>query len=254
MKYIGFATQYYTLYDVESQTRYSKSADGCTYPAAVETVYAYIQNLSLDFSKAQAKAKELCGYVPTLDESLYGRSSSFKTSKKLAMPSDLMGFGNFQGYRIETMTDVWQLMRCYIEDSDPRRRVYARRQLLVLGELKKFAWTNHNGLFRNYATDDQMQKELEKRGDLTIVRGHHCEDNAKVILELKLIKEFAYQSLYGVTWIQKYVDADNREFIYMGSSPQDVEVGQVYNLKATIKHDDFRGQPQTKLLRMKIVS
>lgn len=254
MYYIGFATQFYTLWEVESSEKWSTNPSDDHYVSGINTAYIFHQNLSFDLEKAKERAKELTGIIPQFDENLQGKTQSWSTFNNVPFPSELFEFGNFAGCRIVECTDEWQLMRVYYESADSRRRVYARRALINLGSLKRYTWYNGDGKRINYATGSEITTHEAKLADAQINRGHHFSDGERVKISARCTARFGFESYYGWTTIQKFVDSDFREFIYMGSSPCDINEGDEVELSATIKHDSYNDQPQTKLLRIKLLN
>jgi hypothetical protein len=82
-KAIGFTTQYYTLWDITSDTQYATNSQGQVTSKWNKITYTYLGNLSKDLTKAQEKAtsKGCTNLEP--DHELYGRNRSFeKTTPK----------------------------------------------------------------------------------------------------------------------------------------------------------------------------
>jgi predicted ester cyclase len=82
-KAIGFATQYYTLWDITSNTQYGTNVHGQVTSTWDNITYTYLGNLSKDLISAQEKAaiKGCTNLEP--DHELYGRNRSFeKTTPK----------------------------------------------------------------------------------------------------------------------------------------------------------------------------
>lgn len=84
MKYIGFTTKYYTLWEVTEDARY--------------TYYQYIKNISMDFEKAKMKEP-----TAEIDLSLRGHSS-FKVEREYIKVSCFQ-FGKYKGQPYADCTD-----------------------------------------------------------------------------------------------------------------------------------------------------
>jgi hypothetical protein len=243
---IGFANQYYTLWEVG--TPYKKYGAGMVingvFTGSFEIVQDchYIQNLSKDFE--QAKAKISGDYVIDLD--LRGHSTWTRSTGNTGndFPSDRFPYGKLMGELISESNDIWQLNRAMNQGS-PRTRVHARRRLIELGELVKY-----NGRWMSVGAAESA-KRLAWVDSLE--RGHFFNDGAKVELSVKEIGRFGFDSAYGYTTIVTYVDSDNRMFKYMGSNPPEDLTAGFAPIKATVKHSSYNGQLETKLLRIKIL-
>lgn len=81
----------------------------------------------------------------------------------------------------------------------------------------------------------------------------------KIQLELTFKAEFSYETHYtyhGEThYIYKFADADGNIVIWNTSSYQELEEGNTYAVKGTIKnHGEYKGEAQTELQRCKITA
>lgn len=86
--------------------------------------------------------------------------------------------------------------------------------------------------------------------------GHWFEDKDKVEIKLTYKKSVHFDTEYGISFIQRFVDENNRVFVYKGSSPvksDQLELDDCLNLKVTIKHDFYKGTPQTRIMRPKVI-
>ena len=127
---IGFSTEYYTLWDVESEIRWDTSGD-CPMPYQ-KISYTYLQNLSIDKEKAIEKAKQKGVKNLEPDHDLYGRNRSWAWEKKLfcEMPKSLSPFfeyGKFFGQKIVDCVEFGYLAWYY---SDCKNR-YAKQICLA---------------------------------------------------------------------------------------------------------------------------
>lgn len=64
-------------------------------------------------------------------------------------------------------------------------------------------------------------------------------------------KPFSFDTQYGTTYIVTLIDDNNRLFKYMGANTPDIK-GEFVTIKATVKHSEYKEQPETKLQRIKI--
>jgi len=82
-KAIGFATQFYTLWDITSDTQYGTNVHGQITSTWDKITYTYLGNLSKDLTTAQEKAASRGCTDLEPDHELYGRNRSFeKTTPK----------------------------------------------------------------------------------------------------------------------------------------------------------------------------
>ena len=81
--------------------------------------------------------------------------------------------------------------------------------------------------------------------------GHHYKDKDRVELTVKIIKELEMETYYGKMHIITFQDELEKEYVYSGSTPPEIKSNVETKIKATIKHDEYRGEKQTKLQRIK---
>ncbi len=247
---IGFATQFYTLWEVHDPRTEPVYYNGVKVGEVTKQDVIYVQNLSTDIDKAKSKASDLCGtYVMDLD--LRGCSSFERTisshikNRDEYFPVDCFSFGMMEGLLFFTSDDVWQLERAMKQESNPRRRVLARRRLIDLGFI-----TKHDGRYINPSDIDEYDRIKWISG---LVKAHHYLNGSKIELELMEVGAGSFNGNYGTTYIRSYATPDGKLLKYMGSSPIDVSDSYFVKVTATIKHDSYNGQDETKLLRIKII-
>lgn len=240
MKTIGFATEFYTLWDVSEVYReyvnehqwYDKQD------------FVYLQNLSKTLEGAKAK---LNGEY-AIDLELRGNSSYTSKSEILDNFEDYQfTFGKLIGSDIRTSNDVWQLERAYKSERGEARRNIAMQRLIEFGELVKYEWVDTMGDKRNlnagkkdenghslepdyefipvtkyYATPAQVEIMEANKANLAkqqAENGHFFTNGEKVKLTVTIDKDFSFGTKFGYTTIIIYRDEQNRLFKYMGSSP-----------------------------------
>jgi hypothetical protein len=74
---IGFANQFYTLWDVSTEDTYATSENGTHYVSGFKTNFTFYQNLSTDLDKAQDKASLKGCKNLNPDSELRGKSNSW---------------------------------------------------------------------------------------------------------------------------------------------------------------------------------
>jgi len=253
MRTIGFANTFYTLWDVSAPYKHRISQHEIQW----RVQKTYIQNLSLSLEKAEAKLEG--EYAIDLD--LRGSTSFWEAvgENESTLKDYEVPFGRNIGWDIRECDDsenmVKLLWNVYLKkdivftDTNPvnaswkRPIVYARRQLFNLGILIK-----HDGQFMIPAYVDKYDaKKLAE----SLKMGFFFEEKEKVVVKLKEVKRFGFESRFGFTTIVTYMDKKGRSFKYMGASPKD-EFDGFKDIAFTIKHSEYNGVKETKMLRMKI--
>lgn len=243
MKTIGFTEKFYTLWEVGQIYAEPVFYNGLQVGTNYKQDITYLQNLATDLDRA----KEKISGEYQIDLELRGHSSFKRTvssdikNREDYYEHDCFSFGKMEGVRFVDATDIWQLNRAFSEEKSARRRAIARRRLIELGALVKYRIGNYN-----YATPEQVAEDRINK-----MSGHHFTDGAKVELEVKEIKRFGFDGAYGWTSIRIYETICGKIVKYVGSSPIDLP-NEWSKIKATIKHDNYRGA-ETKLLRMKTI-
>lgn len=131
----------------------------------------------------------------------------------------------------------------YVLSPNPRHAVIARRRLVALGELVKFEG--------NYISMDDYCREIKKRD---VNNRHHYNEGDRVTLDLTLVDIKGYETYYGWNTLQFFKDNQDRTFMYSGTSPKNIEIGQTVEVTATIKHNVYKDEKQTLISRMKVKS
>lgn len=269
-KLIGFATEYFTLWNMAEIKRFETINDVVTH-VSTDWKYTYIQNLSKSEDEAIAKFKERYGFEPEIDECLRGQTSSFTKTERMIFPYTVFPFGRLQLVNILESDDVWQLNRVLsgegaighpkeFNTSKPlKRKVLARRRLIELGELIKYKhigdkWDDVKG---EWILNVEL-KYISKRDYAKIIeakesRFYH-ENGEKVVLALKEIFRTGYDCMYGYTSIVTYENEIGNRYIYKGGSVPDLgEEDDFVTVKATIKHNEYKGIKQNMIQRVKVV-
>lgn len=284
---LGFTNHYYTLWNVVTSIRYGRGevVNGVFNGERWQvTSYNYIQNLSMDFDAAVEKITTIAGDNKWEEDlSLRGEHGSFERTKRMieSMADWQFTFGKLTSCDIRVSTDVWQLTRAMNEEVGGRRRAYARRRLLELGELVRYEWVekvfdqqlcdqywkDHGGVItnennpthsmfvvdkkRNYATPRQVARFEAQKAEREL-SGHFFKDGERVTINIKQIDSFHFETAYGTTFICKYLTSDNKAVKYMGANPPDISTEHFVLVQATAKHSEYKGVAETKLQRIKI--
>ena len=254
---LGFTSMYYTLWEVgEPQKRYTSGATvngvftGSFY---MEQQCTYMQNLSKDYDTAVRKIEEISGGKYGIDLDLRGHSSFVRNcgSEGNDMPDYVFSFGQLAGHDIRMATDVWQLNRAMKEERGRRRRVYARRRLIELGELVRNPFGGDN-----YITPTHF-KYLSDKADKASKSGHFFENGSRVTLTLKRIGGTSWHVQFGyrqsIMFLEEYITEAGQHVKYKGSSPLDIN-DEFVEIVGTVEHSEYNGLPETRLKRMKLAS
>lgn len=268
---LGFTNQFYTLWNVVTTTEYTAGMvlngqfTGGSYTKVKPN---FIQNLSRDYNQALLKIKKYAN-----DRNKYWVEDLGLKGEVVFIPMGNQPFiqptyeihqftvGKFTGCDIRTCEDIWQLDRAMKNEKSVRTRVLARRRLIELGHLVKHFWIEEEQFWNqydalmiknikhNYATKDKIQ-ELKKEQESKECNGHHFNNNEKIQIKIKLINKYSFESKFGTTFVREYITPDNKAFKYMGGNPIEISDIDFVEIRATTKHDNYIGQPQTKLLRI----
>lgn len=227
MQTIGFAETYYTLWDVSEPY----TIQGC-----VRQDYTYVKNLAMNLEIAKGRMKG--EYLVDLE--LRG-STSFTRNLSEVVEEDIDRFpyGKLKGQLINESVDTWQLFR--VKQSGGDRGKLASNRLLALGELVEYEG-------EMILPKMKVEKEIEKlkAGGA----GLHFLDGEKVETELKEIERFHFEGTFGLTSVVTYITQDGKILKYMGGTP--IRIGEGFvKVKFTIKHSEYKGVAETKIIRLK---
>lgn len=99
-KIIGFATQFYTLWDYEAVPQYKTDSYGNHHQTGVSHNYYYIKNVSTDLDKVKALFPNV-----EIDTDLRG-TSSFTRNEKLDLPENFFWAGKYAGKLIDDILEI----------------------------------------------------------------------------------------------------------------------------------------------------
>jgi hypothetical protein len=99
-KIIGFATQFYTLWDYEAVPQYKTDSYGNHHQTGVNHNYYYIKNVSTDIDKVKTLFPSV-----EIDTELRG-TSSFTRNEKLDLPENYFWGGKYTGKLIDDILEV----------------------------------------------------------------------------------------------------------------------------------------------------
>lgn len=101
-----------------------------------------------------------------------------------------------------------------------------------------------------------INDEFERATRAERVRGtkHIGEVGERSEFDLTVAAVISLSGQFGPVDLYKFVDADGNEVAWLSSSDIELEVGETYRLKATVKkHDHYQGAPQTTINRAVLV-
>ena len=93
---IGFATEFYTLWDVTTEPKYFTDSYGNHWLQGENTYFGYIQNISKDLSTVKTKYPDL-----EIDEDLRGKNRSWSRSTEEDLTPQILKFGKYYGKSIQ---------------------------------------------------------------------------------------------------------------------------------------------------------
>lgn len=96
---IGFATQFYTLWNYEAVPQYKTDSYGNHHQTGIEHNYHYIKNVSTDLDKVKSLFPNV-----EIDTELRG-TSSFTRNEKLDLPENYFWYGKYAGKLIDEVLD-----------------------------------------------------------------------------------------------------------------------------------------------------
>lgn len=99
-KIIGFATQFYTLWNYEAVPQYKTDSYGNHHQTGVDHKYYYIKNVSTDLEKVKSLFPNV-----EIDTELRG-TSSFTRNEKLDLPENYFWGGKYAGKLIDEIMEI----------------------------------------------------------------------------------------------------------------------------------------------------
>lgn len=98
---IGFATQFYTLWNYSQEPTYQTDAYGKHHCTGIKHIYSYIKNISTDLDKVKATYPTL-----VIDESVKGKTNSFDYYAKQDLPENYFWAGKYAGKLIDEIIEI----------------------------------------------------------------------------------------------------------------------------------------------------
>lgn len=97
--------------------------------------------------------------------------------------------------------------------------------------------------------------EERKAREARPVSKHVGQPKERFTVEAEVVFERETEGYYGTTHVIKLVTTDGNVLTWFASRPQEVEVGQRYEVTATVKkHDSYKGEAQTVVTRASLTA
>lgn len=93
---IGFATQFYTLWNYNQERTYQTDAYGNHHCTGIKHIYSYIKNISTDLEKVKSLYPNLI-----IDETVKGKTNSFDYYVKQDLPENIFWGGKYRGKLVD---------------------------------------------------------------------------------------------------------------------------------------------------------
>ena len=150
--YIGFANKYYTLWEVTSSSRVINES-----MTTIITYHRFMKNISFDKAKAMAKYPNA-----TVDESLRGKTKSWKSFQEVWNNVDTFRFGRSKYNKIET-EDI-SYVEWYWNNCPAEQKEYVGNYLIANGyEIRNKSYINsHNEFVEYYVAVSPKELEEER--------------------------------------------------------------------------------------------
>lgn len=135
---IGFATEYYTLWDYNTESQYTTDAYGKHHLTGVKHNFYYIQNISKDLETVKAKHPSL-----SIDEGLRGKHASFNKVDKIELPIEYLSFGKYTGMLVTDVITkdfnyiIWMLEKLNNKTTDFLKTLDVIKEYYIQKELEE---------------------------------------------------------------------------------------------------------------------
>jgi len=135
---IGFATQYYTLWNYDSEKTYGTDAYGNRYVTSITHKYYYRKNISMDLEKVKKLYPDV-----EIEDDLRGQSRDFCRTEKVERPTGYFWFGKHYGEKIDNVIKedfnycLWAVERCDYDIQEQIQKHPVYLEYLKNEELKK---------------------------------------------------------------------------------------------------------------------
>lgn len=104
---------------------------------------------------------------------------------------------------------------------------------------------------KSYITPDELSRIKEQEEKSKAEYLHKDGERVNNISIKKVGIGGGYDTAFGYVFINNYVSIEGNKYIYKGSNPPNID-NDFVSISATIKHNDYNGEKQTLLQRIKI--
>lgn len=199
MNTIGFANQFYTLWNVDTEPVYTCDSYGKYWLTGYNTHYFYIKNISTDIEKVKSLYPTL-----TIDEDLKGHTNSWERKSQEDLCPQIMKFGKYRGENIDDLIikDFDYILWLINSNCNPNSK-YAESSPIVIDYL------NHIEL-KKAEEKKKKEKKFSKflnKGEYTFISDKNLrlyDDKAYLSTDLDdeifvsfIFSEFSPQSYHG---------------------------------------------------------
>lgn len=109
--------------------------------------------------------------------------------------------------------------------------------------------------FKQKKHDEAIRAREEERKEFnnSLAGGFFAEVGEKIDTSVTLIKQGGFDGAYGYTHIYTFLSEDKHVLVWFSTKDINVEVGQIVNIRGTVKgHKEYNGTKQTIITRCKV--
>ena len=243
---LGFTNDFYTLWHYHTSW-IPWVEQGRTTHYYPKHSCVYVKNISMDYDSAVDYMQKK--YDQHWEEDLALRGEQFSSRDRSLFqdhcPSHLIKFGKYRASEVADIADTDPNYLSWYRSELPNESdhyAFATQELLRVGELVK------------YKGEVMTNKQMEwKKSDAKLAKmdsGHLFNEGERLELEVKLVKQFGFDTDWGYMVIQTLMTKDKKIVKYKGTSPKDISKDQFIKIKATIKHSIYKDTKDTMLQRI----
>jgi hypothetical protein len=256
----GISVFYVTL----GQSGGSKDVRFVLYRLALNCKSAHVNPFSFqcvladDLIEACQKAKSICGTNPIVID--FNRQNAIAEYHRWT--PDVVRFGKNYGLRLQECEPkfvIWVAKGCPLFDDDIQcwcNHYFGGEPFMQIA--REMAVKIGYGVVDNdrfYTNEQYAKMKAKKEAFDAIKQGHHYPEGTKISEQMTIVKKTGYDSQFGYVSIITMTDRENRAFTYKGSSfPVAVSVGDIIEIKGTIKHGEYKDTKQSFVQRVKVLN
>jgi hypothetical protein len=254
----GISVFYVTL----GQSGNSKDVRFVLYRLALNSKSAHVNPFSFqcvlsdDLIEACQKAKSICGNNPIVID--FNRQNAIAEYHRWT--PDVVRFGKNYGLKLQECEPkfvMWVAKGSPLFSDDHQcwcNHYFGGEAFMQTA--REFAVKLGYGVIYNdnFFSHEQYAKMMAKKEAFDAIKqGHHYPEGTKISEQMTIIKKTGYESQFGYVSIITMSDNENRAFTYKGTSfPVPVSVGDIIDIKGTIKHGEYKETKQSFVQRVKV--